>query len=455
MAIVSIKTLSKLEGQKRIDPEYYQPEYDSIRHKLSQINTKQIKNLAISVVSFGAYSLCNYIVWKDTGVPYLNVENIKEGYIDWEDVKYIDEEVNEILKKSQVKEGQIVLTMAGTIGNAAVAYNIPAKVNSNQATAKITLKHNISPFFISAFLNSYYGKKQTEWEIVTSVQPNIFLWQIKNIKVPVLSEKKEREIALCHKEGLDKLGLSRALYSQARNLLLEELELKDFKPEYELSYTSNLSEAFSMNRVDAEYFQPAYDEIKEKVLNYSNGNTKLLNYVQDVNANFDPSKFPDKIFSYVELADIESSIGVIDSATEVKGEDAPSRARRVLKENDVIISSVEGSLEKVALVDNAHQNNLASTGFFQLRAIKIPAEVLLVLSKSIVLQMQLKKECSGTILTAVPANALRKIVIPILQEKIQKKITSLVQQSHAARKKAKELLEEAKRKVEEAIEKPK
>lgn len=66
--------------------------------------------------------------------------------------------------------------------------------------------------------------------------------------------------------------------------------------------------------------------------------------------------------------------------------------------------------------------------------------------------MQLKKECAGTILTAVPNESLKKILVPIIPDKTQQKIDSLVQQSHEARRKAKYLLEEAKRKVEEAIE---
>ena len=49
----------------------------------------------------------------------------------------------------------------------------------------------------------------------------------------------------------------------------------------------------------------------------------------------------------------------------IKGDQAPSRARRILKENDVIVSSVKGSLEKVALVDKEYDGSLASTGFFQ------------------------------------------------------------------------------------------
>ncbi|MBI2888378.1 MAG: hypothetical protein HYY10_00455 [Candidatus Liptonbacteria bacterium] len=44
-------------------------------------------------------------------------------------------------------------------------------------------------------------------------------------------------------------------------------------------------------------------------------------------------------------------------------------------------------------------------------------------------------------------------MVPVLPKTTQKKIAELVRQSHAARKKAKELLEEAKCKVEEMIEK--
>lgn len=67
--------------------------------------------------------------------------------------------------------------------------------------------------------------------------------------------------------------------------------------------------------------------------------------------------------------------------------------------------------------------------------------------------MQLQKYCSGTILTAVPKDALNNIVVPVLPKSTQEKIAALVRKSHEARKKAKELLEEAKRKVEEMIEK--
>ena len=68
-------------------------------------------------------------------------------------------------------------------------------------------------------------------------------------------------------------------------------------------------------------------------------------------------------------------------------------------------------------------------------------------------QVQLEKQCAGSILTAVPKEGIKNLLIPILGESLQEKISDLVHQSHEASKKAKVLLEKAKREVEGFIEK--
>ena len=452
MATTQVINLSHLAGAKRIDPEFYQPDYLLARDRVFLLPTKTIAQMSTRVVSFGAYSLCNYIVWREAGIPYLKAENILDGYINYSEAMFIDEDVHAILSKSEVHEGQVLFSMSGTTGNAAVAYKIPAKLNASQDVAKITLRQGYSPFYVAAFLNSKYGRMQTQREIVGSVQQHVFLWQIKNFVVPIVPKDIEDRVEALQREGLDQLSASNAFYSQAENLLLEELGLKDFKPKYELSYSANLSKAFGVYRVDAEYFQPAYDQVTEKMISYKNGYTSLLSAAESVGPDFDPNKYPDNSFRYVELADIDTSIGIIRSASEIKGEEAPSRARRILKRGDVIVSSVEGSLEKVALVDEEYVDSLASTGFFQFRMRGTHPEVFLVLAKSVILQAQLKRECAGTILTAIPNESLKRIMIPILPPEIQQRIAKLVRQSHEARRKARDLLEEAKSKVENLIE---
>ena len=249
----------------------------------------------------------------------------------------------------------------------------------------------------------------------------------------------------------NKLNLeARKIYKEAEGMLLEELGLKDFELDDDLYNVVNFSEVEAANRMDAEYFQPKYEKLIAKL---KSQNAKLLpDVIQNVPAKFNPVAEPEKAFQYVELSNINSSIGVIDGFSGIVGKEAPSRAKRILKEGDVMVSSIEGSLEKVALVAIEQERHLASTGFFQFRSNEILPEVLLVLAKSLVFQMQLQKLTAGTILSAVPKEAINNVIVPILARGTQEKIAELVRRSHESRKKAKELLESAKRQVEQIIE---
>ena len=79
------------------------------------------------------------------------------------------------------------------------------------------------------------------------------------------------------------------------------------------------------------------------------------------------------------------------------------------------------------------------------------SETLLVLLKSIVGQLQLKKGCSGTILTAINKDEFGKVILPVIAEEKQNQIQQKVTASFNLRKQSKHLLECAKRAVEMAI----
>jgi|SRR3989338_1312308 len=291
---------------------------------------------------------------------------------------------------------------------------------------------------------------QVSRERVGTAQPKLSLDRLRNFYIPTANKEKQSIVKNIIKDSLGFYEQSRFFYSQAENLLLEDLGLKDFKEEQSLYSVVDLSEAKKAHRIDAEYFQPKYEKLESRIRKYES--RPLEKVLENVPAKFDSAKQPDKSFKYVELSNINTSIGVIDGFSEVLGKEAPSRAKRVLKDGDVIVSTVEGSLGKVALVHEEQKDFLASTGFLQFRSKEILSEVLLVLAKSIVFQWQLEKRCTGTILTAVPKDSASDILIPILPKSTQQKIAELVRKSHESRKKGKELLESAKRKVEQMIE---
>ena len=164
-----------------------------------------------------------------------------------------------VLWKSLVKEGQVLLTIAGTIGNAAIATNLPEYCNSNQAIANINVSKRISPYYLTIFLNSKYGKGQTKRLTISSVQPNLLLTQVKNIKTYMPNFQFQEIISEHYKAALNVLAKSENLHNQAQTLLLTELGLTDRQPRHQLTFVKNYSDTKQSNRIDAEYYKPKYE----------------------------------------------------------------------------------------------------------------------------------------------------------------------------------------------------
>ena len=75
-----------------------------------------------------------------------------------------------------------------------------------------------------------------------------------------------------------------------------------------------------------------------------------------------------------------------------------------------------------------------------------------MLFKSEPIQQLLKQGCSGSILTAINKDEFLNIPLPLVDANIQTQIADLIRQSDRLRQESQALLEEAKRKVEQAIE---
>jgi len=452
MVAISIIQRSNLQGRRRIDAEYYRPAFIRLDDILSSKQPLPIYAIAKTLRSFGAYSLMNQVFYQESGIPFLRCIDIEEGYADFSNVIFIDENSHRLLWKSEVTAGQVLLAMSGSVGNAAVArptWNYP--VNSSQDLAKITLKEEYDPYYVATFLNSKYGRFQTERLPVGSVQQHVFLWQISSIKIPYY-ERLSQKVSRVNDNAIQQLESSLSFYSQADRLLLSELGLTDWKPTRHLTFVRDYSQVSAARRIDAEHFHPKYSELRDHIRNYRHGYQKITDIARNSGEIADPRAHPETAYRYIELADINQAIGTIESSNDIKGKDAPSRARMVLRTGDVIASTVEGSLDKVALVSQDYDGAIGSTGFFVLRPRTVASGYLLSLTKSIVVREQMRCESSGTILAAIPAKSLGNVIVPNIPSDKRDEIASLVQQSHQARREAKALLKKAKRAVEIAIE---
>ncbi|HPD57893.1 MAG TPA: restriction endonuclease subunit S [Smithellaceae bacterium] len=447
---ISCVNYNKLDHGTRLDAEYYRPEFLEVEKLLRKVNCKLLDDVSRSIKSFGAYALCNEMVLVDKGIPFIRCKDIKEGFVDFSDVLFIDYKTHRLLNKSAVTPEIVMLTMSGTVGNCAIAdpaWNYP--INSNQDIAKIETNDLINPYYLTVFLNGKYGKSQTERLPIGSIQQHIFIWQLKRLLVFIASKDFQNTIAKLYAKSIKSLVGSEAIYKKAEDALLSELGLLNWKPKHRLSFVKKFSESQDASRIDAEYFQPKYDEVVDHIKQYKKGYKPLAEIVKVKDQNFQPKD--DVTYRYIELANISAN-GNINGFIETLGKELPTRARRKVNDGDVIVSTIEGSLSSIALIIKDFDNALCSTGFFVINSEEINSETLLVLLKSPVGQLQLKKGCSGTILTAIGDDEFKRIILPVLPAGIQKDIKKKITEMYNAKAISKHLLNIAKCGVEIAIE---
>jgi len=438
--------------QLRFDAEFFRPE---------RIEAGCVAEAFPRKIRLG--SLCSKLTqgpnptFVASGIPCLNGKNIYFGTATSGEPNYVSEEEYNRFAAYQLREGDIVITLkhATKIGRAWVIEK-PGRMIFSRNVGLIRLKGTspVNTASVLFYIWSSVGQLQLDRFATggTSGQITLPISYLKTLWIPRFTRAAQQELA-----GylLDYMKLKRKaedLYESARLMLEADLGLDNVLLSYPVGYEARFSEIRAARRFDGEYFKPSFRQIVDCVFRYRHGYEPLLRHVQEIRPNVDPRRFPDELFRYVELADINASLGLITSAAEVVGRDAPSRARRRIAKDDVLISAVVGSIDKAALVGEKFEDALASTGFFQFRSATYDPRYLLVLLRCKAIRMQLEREATGGILSAVSQRRLRYVIIPQVPQDIQEAIAERVGESHSTYRKAELLLEKAKRRVEEMIE---
>ena len=304
----------------------------------------------------------------------------------------------------------------------------------------------VLPHYLCAYLNSKYGREWLEYFSRQTGQVNLNCREVEQLPIPLFTKDFQHSISDIIHQAYEKKYTAQSLYSSAEDYLLECLGMQDFAANPDAYNVKTLKESFlESGRIDAEYYLPKYEDYINVVSAYAGGSAPLGKVCTIKDSNYTPEHGVK--YRYIELADI----GITGCSYE-NGEDLPTRARRVIAQGDVIVSSIEGSLDSCALVTDDYDQSLCSTGFYVVRSSLINAETLLTLFKSFPIQQLLKKGCSGTILTGISKQEFEKIPIPLIRPEVQEEIAKHVRRSFALRKEASELLEKAKLSVEHAIE---
>lgn len=460
---LEISVLKLSEAQKdnesfRIDSEPFKKSNLYINTNLSYEKLSNIADINPSKAEINNFS-------KDAIVTFLSMQNLGSGFIHHREQGQIIEFENGY---TYFAENDILIakiTPCMEHGKCAIATDLYNGIGFGSTEFNVFRIRD--PRFLTEFVFCYLNRDSirkiaTDNMVGTSGRQRVPTAFYEKLPIPILPIEFQLEIQNLVKDSHKALEESKELYKKAEETLYLELGLDPKNPLQSLldSKTNNptkslnisirtLKESFlKTGRLDSEYYQSKYEDIEKFIKSYPNGYDSFSSIINNKDTNFTPKN--NENYSYIELANIGNNGNISEPISDL-GKNLPTRARRIVSKGDVIISSIEGSLSSCALITQEFDKHLASTGFFVLNSKLLNGETLLVMFKSQIFQEYLKKFPSGTILCAINKEELSKILIPTIDPTTQEKIAKYIQESFNLRKKSKQLLDNAKIKVEEQI----
>lgn len=158
--------------------------------------------------------------FEDEGINFIKIESITErNTIDLNSVAFISDECNRKMKRSQLREGDLLLSIAGNIGRMAVVDNSILPANTNQAIGIIRFDGTkVNPYFIKYLFSTNWYKSKIINANAQSVQKNINLKNIGDLEVDLPSIEQQNKIVGVLKSIDDKVENNNKI-----NAKLEEL----------------------------------------------------------------------------------------------------------------------------------------------------------------------------------------------------------------------------------------
>jgi restriction endonuclease S subunit len=313
-------------------------------------------------------------------------------------------------------------------------------------------KDLLLPTTLVTYLNSRFGRAEVEKHLMVSNQANFSPARFREIQIPRFDQELQFNIETVIWQSFDNISKSKQIYTEAESLILSELGLFDWQPSRQLSYVKSFSDSWQSGRMDAEYFQPRYDEIVAAIQDCSDGwdslgNLATINKCVEVGS----EEYLDEGVPFVRVSNLSPF-----EITEEKyiSESLYTEIRQHQPEQGEILLSKDATPGIAHYLRDRPQRMVPSGGILRLKSKtdRVDNEYLTLVLNSLLTQEQVNRGVGGSVILHWRPGQVKETLIPILSEETQSQIREKVAESFSLRQQSKELLERAKQAVEMAIE---
>jgi type I restriction enzyme M protein len=218
---------------KRLDAQFFNPRYftsmDSLE-KIAQERKWKVVPLE-SLLKAGKEALTGGATplgaaYPDEGAKFIRVQNVRPNRLVWnpEEDHCIDSHTHTVtLKRSQLKKDDVIFTITGSYGIAAVVPENFGEANINQHSVRIRVNDDVLPEYLSVFLNTELCRPQINRAATGSSRLALDYTSVRKLKILLPLDKDEQ--AKIVKSVMEKLVLSTSLRNQSEQLESQMLQV--------------------------------------------------------------------------------------------------------------------------------------------------------------------------------------------------------------------------------------
>jgi type I restriction enzyme S subunit len=375
---------NKIYKKKPTEPFYYSEE---LPFDIPE-SWRWVQLSDISIIQEGA-GIRKY-QYRDSGIQLFSVTNILDGSIDLEKKQlYVsEEEFKEKYTHLQLNKGDIVTACSGGSWGKVAVYDNEATVMLNTSTLRLRFFEDLgNNDFLYHIVQSAFFKRQLQEQLV-GIQPNFGYAHYSRICLPIPPLEEQKRIVAKIEELMPYVEKYNVAYSEVEELnkkFPEDMQ----KSILQYAIQGKLVEQREEDGTAEELYKQIQEEKKKLIKEGKIKKTKALPEIAEDEIPFDipenwkwvrlgdvthnwGQKKPDKTFDYIDVGSIDNINGMLSEEENlINPKDAPSRARKIVKEGSVIYSTVRPYLLNICIINKEFEHEpIASTAFAILHPIK-------------------------------------------------------------------------------------
>jgi restriction endonuclease S subunit len=389
------------------------------------------------------------------GIPFIRAQNVLKDTFDFSERKFISPDLHSQVPKAHIKSKDVLLTIDGArLGSACVVPEDFSEGSISNHIVRIIPKKNVSPYFISVFLNSKYGQQNIKQGITGSAQPGLRINAIKNFAIIEPFKKDNVFVDECVKASNELLQQANQKYKQAQEILEKELGLNKVNLKDQTVFWRWSDEIDIVKRLDPNYYQKYFQEQKSlrKKLKIARLE-KLSSLIDYGTVPTSPDAPPELGTPYLTGKNIQPNELVLDKLDYLYTATTKDIQDKAIKAGDVVVTQM-GTVGNATVMGKKQEGWFFGSFLIRVRPNKdiSPEWLALVINSDFGKQQIQQVMTTATVRTNTDLPTIKGLEIPIIDKNKETEIVNFYIQSRSKKALSKQKLQEAKKYVEDLIE---